>query len=128
MKYIQKTLINGKTGSKFENEVNNWTPGELLFNATIRAQKWRLWGASLALSEVMAYKKPTSECYEWVSTTLQDENGETHLVRGIEDKISAEIDNLPKINDPDDLVPESVVTLALWEKRYSARNRVLGFS
>ncbi len=129
MKYIAKTLINGKTGSKFENEINNWTPGELLFNATIRAQKWRLWGASLVLSEVMAYKKSTPESYEWVSTELKDENGEIRLIGG-EEIQPEDPDFTPYENqlavDSDDFIPESSVTLALWEKIYSARNRVYG--
>ena len=122
MKYIAKTLINGKTGSKFENEVNNWTPGELLFNATIRAHKWRLWGASLVLSEVMAYKKSTPESYEWLSTDLKDENGEIHRIGGIEELPGQVIKaDLPEIID--DVFPESSVTLALWQTKYTARNR-----
>ena len=127
MKYIQKTLINGKTGSKFENEINNWTPGELLFNATIKAHKWRLWGASLFLSKVMAYKKSEIVDYEWIYTELIDENGDYHVTGGEKPNADKNIESVAQAPeaDPDDLSPEDPVTMALWSNRYQARYRAM---
>jgi len=121
VKYIAKTLVNGKTGSKFEDEVNAWTPGELLFNATIKAHKWRLWGASLALSKVMAYKGSDLHDYEWVYTELIDENGDSHLTGGEKEEVPAVPGPVAVECDPDDLIPESVVTRSLWFTTNTAR-------
>ncbi len=85
VKYIQKTFTGGKTGSKYAATTEGWSYGELLFNAVMWKNKFRLWGASAALSKVMA-KCPDSTEHDpdkgefmWEFTELQDEHGDTHV-------------------------------------------------
>lgn len=84
VKYIRKTLHGGKTGSKYEASTDGWTKGELLFNAVMWHNGYRLWGASAPLSRVMARPDaPQTDGSEWVFefTELIDENQEPHVVR-----------------------------------------------
>ena len=85
IKYIAKTLQDGKTGTKF-NIQEGWSPGELLFNAVMWKNKYRLWGASAELSRVMA-RKPSPQVSQkiWTYTELIDENGESHILSKLPD-------------------------------------------
>ena len=79
IKYIAKTLKDGKTGSKY-NITEGWTKGELLFNAVMWKNKYRLWGASATLSKVMAQKPAVGRSSQICDyTELIDENGESHV-------------------------------------------------
>ena len=75
-------------------DTNNWTNGELFFNAVIWKNQDRLWGASRDLSDAM--KKPPVmiqtdspedwmlKNYQWTHTELKDSNGEIILIRKLE--------------------------------------------
>jgi len=87
IKYVSKIL--------HHSNVNEWSSGELLFNAVMWKNKYRLWGASRSLSQAM--KRPVisvnaddagldtdvilSHGYAWTKTTMTDPNGDIHLVR-----------------------------------------------
>jgi hypothetical protein len=77
MKYVAKGFYS--TGSKF-GERDTWGTGELVFNALVWKHKWRIFGASRALSKVMHHikKLDANASHSYFATELQDANGETH--------------------------------------------------
>lgn len=80
--YLMKYIVKGftKTGSKF-GEVEGWSAGELVFNALVWKNKWRLFGASRDLCKVMAYhKKPDEKKVKFYATEILNDNGENHPV------------------------------------------------
>lgn len=99
IKYVSKIL--------HHSSVNEWEPGELLFNAIMWKNKYRLWGASRPLSQAM--KRPVvpidgdeagididqalSHVYTWTHTTMTDPNGDIHLLRKSKIQDSTNIDN-----------------------------------
>jgi len=99
IKYVAKIL--------HHSNVNEWSPGELLFNATMWKNKYRLWGASRPLSQAM--KRPVvhvdadaegldtdvilSHGYAWTHTTMTDPNGDIHLLKTSKIYDSTKIDN-----------------------------------
>lgn len=82
VKYLSKILR--QTG------VDSWTEGELLFNAIMWREKYRLWGASRNLSKAM--EKPKKEIenpeeipnYKWTYTELENPNGDIIIVKKLE--------------------------------------------
>ncbi|MFA4850559.1 MAG: hypothetical protein WC626_12600, partial [Methanoregula sp.] len=76
MKYMAKGFVS--TGSKF-GEDDSWGAGELVFNALVRKNKWRFFGASRKLCKVMAYSKKNDERICWKATEMFDSNEEYNL-------------------------------------------------
>jgi hypothetical protein len=82
IKYFSKIL---------RSETDDWTDGELFFNAIIWKKGYRLWGASQHLSKAMQKPIITEHIedpedwmlkqYQWNYTELQDPNGDKHLIR-----------------------------------------------
>jgi len=95
LKSVRNYIIKYVTKILHHSNVNEWEPGELLFNAIMWKNKYRLWGASRPLSQAM--KRPVisvnaddagldielleSQGYAWTKTTMTDPNGDIHLVR-----------------------------------------------
>jgi hypothetical protein len=79
--YLMKYLAKGftSTGSKF-GEGHTWSAGELVFNALVWKNGWRLFGASRDLCKVMAYHKKTDEAVRWYATELLKTGEKPNLV------------------------------------------------
>ena len=83
MKYIAKSFTS--TGSKFgESEI--WGVGELVFNALVWKNGWRLFGASRDLCKVMAYQRKKDEKEViWYATEMVSTDGKSYLVWQLEE-------------------------------------------
>jgi hypothetical protein len=77
MKYVVKGFLS--TGSKF-GEGDAWSAGELVFNALVWKNQWRLFGASRDLTKIMAYQKKADDNVKWYATEILNVSGEDHLV------------------------------------------------
>lgn len=61
LKYITKSL---NTEDSPHTKPFDWTPEELLFYTLTRKNRWRLWGSSSGISELMKYRKPEEEKFD----------------------------------------------------------------
>ena len=113
IKYMSKILKHSNT--------DGWSPAELLFNAVMWKQKFRLWGASRPLSKVMRRPEKPQESIDlsdanvdteyllshqlmWTHTTMTDPHGNVCLIRECKNynEISEFIENkIPPIDYPD---------------------------
>jgi hypothetical protein len=77
LKYLGKTFTS--TGSKF-GTIDTWGPGELVFNALVWKNKWRLFGASRDLCKIMAHQKEKDENRKWFATEFVNADGQKNIV------------------------------------------------
>jgi hypothetical protein len=125
MKYIAKGFVS--TGSRFGE--NKWTPAELVFNALVWDGGYRTFQPSRGLQKYMGWTPGKDDAIYWHTNTMEyDGNGEpgSKVIweRSILGWIPGRATQAPE-EDPDDLVPEDPVTLALWSNQYQSRYRAL---
>jgi hypothetical protein len=120
MKYISKTLYH---------TIDEWTPGEWLFNAIAHEERWRLFGSSNNLAEVMRLTTDPSGNVECLDVSL---GGHKPRYEG-DQVLTSEIWNNPEIKlyRPDLIPYNSIPTadrVAAWKKKNNIVDRHLKFT
>jgi hypothetical protein len=77
LKYITKSL---NTEDSPHTKPFDWTPEELLFYTLTRKHKWRLWGASAGLSELMKYRREEPFEYYWLKVEILNDTNDSQAV------------------------------------------------
>lgn len=75
LKYVVKGFNQGKSGSKYDIS-EGWSPAELVFNAVVWSEKYRLFGCSRNLSKVMAYQGESNDSIVWTKMQLGNKFGD----------------------------------------------------
>ena len=72
MKYMIKGFR--KSGTKYQKN-EEWEIGQIVFNALVKKNRWRLFGSSKDLVEVMKYDKKTDASIKYYATELCHKDG-----------------------------------------------------